>query len=187
MSLITIEKVEDLYQGWSKCYLLHIKDGKGNRRTYQAEDHGNGVGVLPYDPERRTALLIHQVRPPAALAGFDERIYEIPAGIIEDNIEECARREAFEEAGVALKELEPIGTFWVIPGLSTERVALFLAPYSASDLKGAGGGLADEHEDIIVREVSLTELARMADAMEITDLKSYLAVQTLRQRHADLF
>lgn len=188
MSLVTIEKAEKFYDGWSKCYLLHLLDRRGNRRTYQVEDHGAVACVLPYDPVRKLALLVHQVRPPLFFAGETERLFEAPAGVIEtEGAEECARREALEEAGVTISTLEYVGSFWAMPGLSTERVAIYLAPYGMSDRADEGGGLASEHEDIEVHEVTLANLAAMADRLEITDMKSYIAVQTLRLRHPDLF
>ena len=76
---------------------------------------------------------------------------------------------------------------WSIPGSSTERINLYLAPYAASDRIGDGGGLDHEHENITVVERPLAELARMADGGEIDDLKTLALVQTLRLRRPDLF
>ena len=36
--------------------------------TRAIEDHGNAVAVLPYDPVRRTAILVQQMRAPALYA-----------------------------------------------------------------------------------------------------------------------
>lgn len=188
MPLITIEKAEKFYDGWSKCYLLHLLDRQGLRRTYQIEDHGAVACVLPYDPERKVAILVAQVRPPLVFAGETERLYEAPAGIIEiEGAEECARREALEEAGVAIRSLEYVGSFWAAPGISTERCTIYLAPYNIGDRLNAGGGLAAEHEDIEVHELSLLQLDEMADSFQITCMKTFIAVQALRQRHPDLF
>ena len=74
-----------------------------------------------------------------------------------------------------------------MPGISTERMHLFLAPYGQADRIGAGGGLKDEHEDISINEVDLDELAAMADDGRLTDMKTLLLAQTLRLRRPDLF
>jgi nudix-type nucleoside diphosphatase (YffH/AdpP family) len=188
MSLITIEKAEKFYDGWSKCYLLHLLDRHGKRRTYQIEDHGAVACVLPYDPQRKVAILVYQVRPPLIFAGETERLYEAPAGVIEtEGAEECARREALEEAGVAVTALEYLGSFWVSPGISTERSSIYLAPYSIADRVTEGGGLAAEHEDIEVHELPLSRLAEMADSFQISCMKTFIAIQALRQRRPDLF
>ncbi len=74
-----------------------------------------------------------------------------------------------------------------MPGVSTERLHLFLAPYRAADRTGEGGGLAEEHENIVVVETALGDLAGMADRGEIEDLKTLALVQSLRLRHPALF
>jgi len=100
---------------------------------------------------------------------------------------DTAKREAMEEAGVQLRNLETVATVWTSPGISTERSEMFLAAYSAADRTGAGGGLAAEHEKITVVEIALTELAAMVDTGRITDMKTLALVQTLRLRHPALF
>jgi nudix-type nucleoside diphosphatase (YffH/AdpP family) len=113
---------------------------------------------------------------------------EAPAGLLdEDDPEECARREALEEVGLSLTSLEPVAPVWSMPGISTERMHLYLAPYGPTDRTGEGGGISDEHENITVCEMKLAELAAMADRGEITDLKTFALVQTLRLRRPDLF
>src|SRR5207253_1494510 len=69
-----------------------------------------------------------------------------------------------------------------MPGISSARMDLYLATYSETGRVGAGGGLAEEHEDITVVEMKLAELAAMADAGQLTDMKTMLLVQTLRLR-----
>jgi len=64
---------------------------------------------------------------------------------------------------------------------------LFLASYRAGDRKGTGGGEASEHESLAVEEVSLSQLALMADDGRIEDMKTLLLIQTLRLREPKLF
>ena len=80
-----------------------------------------------------------------------------------------------------------MGSTWSMPGISTERMELFLAPYTAADRTGPGGGLAEEHENITVREVALAELAAKADANALPDLKTCALLQSLRLRRPELF
>src|SRR3974390_259698 len=101
--------------------------------------------------------------------------------------EATARREALEEAGLQLGPLEALATVWPSPGMMTERVALFLAPYSAADRVGAGGGLKEEHEEIEVIEIPLREIAALADQGTLADMKTFALVQSLRLRRPDLF
>ena len=113
---------------------------------------------------------------------------EACAGMIgNEDAETAARREADEELGATLKSLEFVGRFWSSPGVSTERQSMFLAPYSAADRVGAGGGLAAEHEGITVVERTLAELATDVDQGRIADGKLATLVLALRHRRPELF
>ena len=184
----TIIKVDTVYDGWSKTLLAHVRLEDGTVIERQMEDHGRAVVVLAYDPARRYAMLIRQFRTPVRFVGETEDLLECVAGILdEDDPVAAARREAVEEAGLSLKELEHVGRFWSMPGLSTERADMFLAVYSEADRTGVGGGLAEEHENITVLEMPLAELADMADRGALGDLKVFSLVQSLRLRRPDLF
>lgn len=177
-----------VHDGWGRMMVATIRlpDGQVIRR--EIEDHGKAVAVLPYDPVRKVALLVSQFRPPVFLVNEQEELLEIIAGGLEDESpEDGVRREAMEEGGLALKALEPIADLWTMPGISTERMALFLASYSESDRVGEGGGLADEHEGITIVELPLRELADMADSGRLVDMKTFLLVQTLRLKQPQLF
>lgn len=183
-----IVAVETLYEGWGKLLMLRIALPDGHAITREIEDHGAAVAVLPYDAERRVAILVRQFRAPAFFAGGERDLIEAPAGLLdEDEPEACARREASEEVGLALGALESVGAVWTMPGVSTERMHLFLAPYAAGDRTGDGGGLAEEHENITVVEMPLAELAALADRGGLADLKTLALVQALRLRRPALF
>ncbi|WP_424811384.1 NUDIX domain-containing protein [Roseococcus sp. YIM B11640] len=183
-----ILSTEIVYSRWARMILATIRlpDGQSTRRDI--EDHGEAAMVLPYDPQRRVALVIRQFRTPPCFVGGDGMVLEAAAGRLEgEDAEACARREAMEEIGVRLGQLEPVARAWTMPALSTERVSLFLAPYSETDCVAEGGGLAEEHEEITVLEMPLAELARLADAGEPMDIKLLLLVQTLRLRRPECF
>ena len=183
-----IISVKTLYEGWSKFLLAKVRLPDGKVIERQIEDHGRAVSVLPYDPERRCAVLVRQFRAPPYLAAEREDLLEAIAGIVdEDDFAAAARREALEEAGLTLTELEHVGCLWSMPGIATERMDLFLAAYRAADRTGAGGGLAEEHENITPVEMPLTELAALADSGGLDDMKTFALIQTLRLRRPDLF
>ncbi len=64
---------------------------------------------------------------------------------------------------------------------------LFLAPYAIGDRVGSGGGLAEEHEQIIVVEMSCVELAAMIDSGRLVDMKTLVLALSLRHRLPELF
>jgi nudix-type nucleoside diphosphatase (YffH/AdpP family) len=183
-----ITGVETLHHGWARYLTATIRLPDGRIMTREIEDHGTAVGVLPYDAGRKTAILVRQFRAPVMYATQQRDFLEAIAGTVEEpDPAEAAKREAHEEAGLQLTTLEPVGTVWAMPGISTERMSLYLAPYTQASRVGDGGGLDHEHERITVVEMPLAELAAMADAGALADMKTMLLVQTLRLRHPGLF
>ncbi|KQP54975.1 NUDIX hydrolase [Methylobacterium sp. Leaf399] len=177
-----------LHDGWSRFLVAEITLEDGSRIKREIEDHGRAVAVLPYDPVRRVALLAEQFRPAAFFAAGIPSLLEVPAGLLDEpDPEEGARREASEEVGVTLRDLEHVTCGWSMPGISTEQMDFYLAPYGAADRHGEGGGLSEEQETITVHEIALSTLAAMSDRGELTDLKTLMLVLTLRVRHPDLF
>lgn len=152
------------------------------------EDHGSAAAVLPYDPLRRTALLVRLLRAPVLLTARIPELLEVPAGLVEDdNAIDAARRELAEETGLRVNDLEYMGGAWSMPGISTERMDLYLARYGEGDRVSAGGGVAVEQENITVVEIPLAELWAKAQGNEIEDMKTLALVFMLHARHPELF
>jgi nudix-type nucleoside diphosphatase (YffH/AdpP family) len=188
MSAPEILDKKTVHEGWAKYSVLHVRLRGGQTVTRELEDHGAAVAVLPYDPARRVAILVRQFRAPVLAVTGETAFTEAMAGLSDGEAPEVAAcREASEETGLKLRALEHVAQVWTMPGLSTERMDLFLAAYSDADRVGQGGGAEGEHENITVVELPLTELARMADARTLTDMKTFALVQTLRLRRPDLF
>ncbi len=184
----TILALDPKHQGWSDYYIATVRTPEGEEIRREVEDHGEAVAVLPYDPGRRVAMLASQFRTAVLHASGRQSLLEAPAGLLDGtDPEEDARREAMEEVGLRLGDLERVATIWSMPGVSTERIHLFLAAYAGGDVAGEGGGLAEEHEHIEPMELPLADLAAMADAGRLVDGKTLILVQTLRLRRPELF
>ncbi|GJE03344.1 NUDIX domain-containing protein [Methylobacterium isbiliense] len=180
--------VRFVHEGWSRFGIAKVRLADGSEVDRELEDHGNSVGVLPYDPDRRVAALVRELRVPALYVEGAQTQLEAPAGLIEEGApEENARREVLEEVGLRLHELEPVGTTYSCAGISTERIHLFLAAYRSEDRTSGGGGAEGEHENIKVVEMALDDLAGMMDRGGLTDLKTLTLALALRARHPDLF
>lgn len=185
---IALTKLEIVHDGWGKFLIAHIRMANGQVLTREIEDHGNAVGVLAYNPERRTAILVRQFRAPMFYANKLEHTLEVIAGGRKGcDPRECAQREAIEEAGLRLRNLEHVLTGMNMPGVSTMCIDLYLAAYQEGDVISSGGGLAEEGEVVKAVEIGLTELAHMVDAGASFDLATAFLVQTLRLRHSELF
>ncbi len=173
--------------GWVKVRRTEVLMPDGVVVERHIEDHGPGVVVLPYDPVRKVALVITQPRVPVLLTQ-DEDIIETIAGRLDgSDPAERILQEAMEEGGVRLGQLELVVHLWTIPSISTERLHLYLAAYDLADRSGEGGGAAEEHENITVREVTLASLAAAAADGTLEDAKTLILVQALQIRRPDLF
>jgi nudix-type nucleoside diphosphatase (YffH/AdpP family) len=185
---VRIGEVRTVYEGWSTFSVAEVELSDGTRIRREIEDHGRAVAVLPYDPERRVAILVEQLRTPVLKAAGLQATLEVPAGILEEEDPQAgARREVMEEVGVRLGALEHIAQAWAMPGISTERMDLFLAPYSEEDKVEQGGGLGAEHENITLVELSLDELAARLAQGTVNDMKTMTLLFALQIRHPELF
>lgn len=176
------------FDGWMKLIVVKVRLEDEHVAEREIVERGRCVSVLPYDPERKVALLVHQFRAPVLLEAGEQELLETIAGLRDgEEAGRAVRREALEEAGLKLKDLEWLGVMWTSPGGSTERMDLCLAPYSRADRVAKGGGAPGEHENITVVEMPLSELAATADRGAIADMKTFALVQTLRLKRPELF
>lgn len=179
---------ETVRKGWFDIVKLRVKPADGEEIEREVVGHPSGAAVLPYDPERRTVILVSQLRVPVMHVEGRSEMVETIAGMLDGGEPaEVARREAMEEAGLRLDALEPVGRAWSAPGITTERVSLFLARYATADRVAEGGGLEEEHEEIEVLEIGIDALAGMLERQEIDDMKTLILAQALQLRHPELF
>ncbi len=176
------------YQGWTRLLRVRVRLEDETTIEREVEDHGGAVAVLPYDPVRRTALVIRLLRVPVLMAAGMPALVEAPAGMTDgEDPAGAARRELYEETGLRVDALEHVGRAWTMPGISTEQMDLYLAPYSARDRVGSGGGLADENENITVCEMPLEALWTRVLRNEISDMKTLTLLLMLHVRKPHLF
>ena len=98
--------------------------------------------------------------------------------MLDDDAPEVAvRREAEEELGVSVGEVQHVFDVFMSPGSVTERLHFFAAPYRPADRTGAGGGLEEEGEDIEVVELPFDEALAMVDDGRIADAKTVMLLQ----------
>ena len=183
-----ILRTHTAHAGWAKFLIATVRSPDGRTLEREIEDHGEAVCVFAYHRQRKTAILVRQARVPVLFASGEQETLEAIAGVIEgEEPIACARREAREEAQLELDSLEHVFTAWTMPGISTERMHFYLAVYGGEARSEVRGGVASEDEETIAVEIGLAELARMADDGRLADVKTLLALQTLRLRQPHLF
>ncbi|MGY1749447.1 NUDIX domain-containing protein [Modestobacter sp. SYSU DS0511] len=179
---IRVREVELLSSDWyvlrKTTFEQRHRDGRWTTETRETYDRGNGATVLLYDVERRTVLLTRQFRFPAYVNGHpDGLLLETAAGLLDDDDPVTAvRREAEEETGHRVGELTHVFDVFMSPGSVTEQLHCYAGPYDAGTRTDAGGGLAEEGEDIEVVELGFDDaLARIGS--DIVDAKTILLLQ----------
>ncbi|MFZ7089652.1 gamma-glutamylcyclotransferase [Primorskyibacter sp. 2E233] len=127
--------------------------------------------VLPYDPVLDKVLLIEQLRyGPIQRGDPAPWVLEPIAGLVDagEAPEDCARREAVEEAGLQMRQLLPISKGYSSPGYSTEFFHCFLGLCDLSGRSETGqGGLATEHEDIRNHAIPFDHAMALIDSGEV--------------------
>lgn len=180
---VVVRDVELLAAAWHvlrrTTYDFRRRDGSWSTEQRETYDRGDGATVLLFDPHRRTVLLTRQFRFPVYVNGHPDGMFlETAAGLLDgDDPAAAIRREAAEELGVTVGELIPVFQPWTSPGSVTERLHCFAAPYSVESRTGAGGGLADEGEDIEAVELPFDKALAMVDSGEIADAKTIMLLQ----------
>lgn len=162
-----IKAKKTLYRGFFELDVYSLEHDRfdGGRQVIEREnfERGDAVVVLLYDRGKDKVLLTEQFRIGPAVRGDNAWLIELVAGMMgpgEDPIE-CARRECIEEAGYEPKALNLIGSYYVSPGGTSERIYLFVSEVEMDQPAGRGGGLAGEHEDIRVFWVTREEALAM--------------------------
>ncbi|WP_237067554.1 NUDIX domain-containing protein [Microbulbifer guangxiensis] len=150
------------------------------------------VGVLLYDPVRDQVAMTEQFRIGALERAAGPWCLEVVAGMVEkgETLEEVARREVLEEAGLEVETLRYIRSYLPSPGGSSERMHLYCA---LVDLGGAGGhfGVADEHEDIRLRILPCEQVFAALEGgnpegTPIDNAASIISLQWLQCHRAEL-
>ncbi len=163
-----ILKREESFSGFFKLISYRIEHalfagGTGviNREVLQ---RGHAAAVMPYDSSTDSVLLIEQFRAGVMHTDQSPWLHEFIAGMVEEgeHSADVVKREALEEAGLALDQVHFINTYFPSPGGSAETIDLY---WAAADLSQAGGifGLPSEGEDIKSSVVTFDRAMQMLD------------------------
>lgn len=163
-------------------YDLYRNEAEAIRHKREVYDRGNGATMLLYNRDKNTVVLTRQFRVATWVNGNpDGMLIEACAGLLDaDEPEVCARKEAIEETGYEVGEVEKVFELYMSPGGVTELIHFYMAEYSDSQRENAGGGIDDE--DIDVLEIPFREALEMVASGEIRDGKTVILLQQLQLR-----
>lgn len=156
------------------------------RAAFIASD---AVTVLPYDARRDRVLVVDQFRA-GPLARGDAQPWQIEAiaGRIDagETPEQAARREAAEEAGLALTALELVARYYPSPGCSAEFLYSYVALTDLPDDAAGVFGVEGEAEDIRGHVIGFDRLMELVASGEIGNAPTVLTAFWLAQNRARL-
>lgn len=181
-SRISIKSKKILARAWGTLtqydFTLPAGNGTESRHIREVYDHGNAAAILLLDPTRRCLTLVRQFRLPPLLLGDDGHMLEVCAGLLEgDTPEDCARKEALEETGIAPATLTHAFDLYASPGSLAEKTHCFLGFYGENNRIGSGGGLAHEGEDIEIVEIGFPDALGLIERGAILDSKTVALIQ----------
>ncbi len=187
--------LHDRQTPYAKFFAIEDYDLSHRRFDGGAEQVGRAVlvatdaaTVLPYDPVRDRVLVIEQFRPgPFARGDSQPWLLEPVAGRVDpgETPEDAARREAEEEAGIALGALHPIPGHYPSPGTLSEYLYAYIGIADLPDTAAGLGGKADEGEDIRAHVIAFDRLMALVATGEVCNgplLLSALWLARLRER-----
>ncbi len=185
---VTIEVIKDKLLSDNYFILRNItydltrNEGETVRHKREVYDRGNGATILLYNREKKTVVLTRQFRVATWVNGnADGLLIEACAGLLDaDEPEVCARKEAMEETGFLVGEVEKLFELYMSPGGVTELIHFYLAEYTDAQREFAGGGIDDE--DIDVLEMPFKQALGMVARGEIRDGKTVILLQQLQLR-----
>lgn len=171
------------------CHLRHRTHAGGLSPVVRREVFvsGDAVVMLPWDPVRDRVLLIEQFRM-APLLRRDPQpwLLETVAGRIDagETVEDAARREAREEANLAVTRLFPAIHTYPSPGAQAEYIYLYVGIADLPDGIAGVHGLASEAEDIRGHLVERADLTRMVMDGQVVNGPLVMLALWLELRHA---
>ncbi|MBR9766090.1 MAG: NUDIX domain-containing protein [Rhodobacteraceae bacterium] len=184
----------DDHAGWffTRTYDLRHQGFSGQpspqirREVFLAPD---AAILLPYDPVRDRVLLVEQFRMgPYARGEALPWMLEPVAGRVDpgETPEQCARREAQEEAGLELGALFRVAQCYPTPGCSTEFYHCFVGLCDLPDPASGHGGLETEAEDIRTHVLPFDRAQEMLSSGEARNAPLILSLLWLASKRSEL-
>jgi len=183
---------EKLYRGFFSLDLYRFRhrlfngemSGEVRREIFE---RGHASVLLPFDPVRDEVVLIEQIRIAAYDTSETPWLLELVAGMIEpgESVEEVARREAMEEAGLLVGRTKPVLNYLASPGGTSERLSILVGEVDATQAEGIHG-LVEENEDIRVHVVSREQAYQWVEEGKIDNAASVIALLWLQLHYQEI-
>jgi ADP-ribose pyrophosphatase len=183
-----IHKHEYLYTGFIRVEKLSLDHRLFNQTTKtpiltrELIHRPEAAGVLIYDPQQQTIALIEQFRVGAIDDDISPWQLEIIAGVLDgdESPETCVRREALEESGCKIDQLQHLFSFYPSSGACDELFHLYAAQ---AELPSNGGvfGMPNEGENIKLHIIAYKDIPKLFSNGRLKNAPIIMALQWLQQ------
>lgn len=188
---LEIIKEETVYKGHFELKKVHFRhklfsDKFSGEVVRELLIKGEAAALIAYDPILDNVVLVEQVRIGAYQANAENSpwLLELVVGMVDkgnENPAEVAIREAQEEAGIEVKDVEHALSVWDSPGGQLERLHLFLGLIDSHQVNnGSVHGLEEENEDILVHVVSREQAFQWVKQGKIDNVIAVIGLQWLQ-------
>jgi len=191
---VEIVSSETVHVGFHMLQVQHLRHalfdgGKSEVLRREVFVSGDAAIVLPYDPKLDRVLMVEQFRM-GPLGRGDPRPWQLEpvAGRVDpgETPENAARREALEEAGLTLHDLEHIASYYPTPGSVTDYFHSYIGLCDLPDAQTDIGGLDAEHEDIKTHVLSFEAAMDLLTTGEVDVGPLVLALMWLQRERPRL-
>lgn len=190
---VEVEAKDIVYNGFFKMVKYRFRHklfagGWSDTVNREMFERGHAAALLPYDPVTDEVVLIEQFRVGAMAAECEPWQLEIVAGMIDhqdESAEDVVKREAVEEAGLTVTELQKVTRYLSSSGGCSEMLDIFVGTVDSTTASGIHG-LAEESEDIRVHVVSRTQAYQWVESGKIENAASIIALQWLQLHYLQL-
>ena len=178
---VKIKNEKKVYDGFFKIIEAEIEherfDGSTQTIKRLCFERGDAVAAVVFDPIAHELLFTEQFRYPVYGRSGDTTILELVAGMVNpgEYTDDCLKREIKEEIGYGIKRHTYLGTYFLSPGGSSERIHLYYVVLGEKN--GKGGGRLDESEDIKVRRFGISDFRKLP---KFNDAKTALGLALSR-------
>ncbi|WP_417880047.1 ADP-ribose diphosphatase [Vibrio sp.] len=188
---VQIESKETVFNGFFKVVKYTFKHrlfagGWSLPVIREMFERGHAAALLAYDSTRDQVVLIEQIRV-GALEHSSPWQLEIIAGINDKDepLDQVVRREAKEEAGIEIGEVEHISHYYPSSGGCSETLDVFIGQVDAGLASGIHG-VDDEDEDIQVHVMSREQAYQLVESGVIENGATIIALLWLELNHQKL-
>lgn len=185
---VDLQQREYLYQGFVKVEKVQLSHRLFESNKYippiQREliARRPAAGVLIYNDQQQKFALIEQFRIGALDDTDSPWQLEIIAGVLDgdESPEHCIRREALEESGCEIQELQHLYSFYPSAGACSELFHLYVAQ---AELPEHGGvhGMPDEGENIQLHILDYADIPSLLTNGRLRNAPVIMALQWLQQ------